>query len=168
MNLRRHAILKVAAIATFALVAFSATSAGACDPVTNLGASPSCSGVKLTWTASLTPNVTYTINRGTDVNGNPVDVITLATGVTGTTYTDTTTSLSTKYFYQILTVESGGANSGSNSPGIWVTTPSAGSCGSPTPIGAIGAIPVALLLGGVLIYQQHRRSVRRAAATAAS
>ena len=168
MNLRRHAILKVATLATFALVAFSATSAGACDPVTNLGATPSCSGVKLTWTASLTPNVTYTINRGTDVGGNPVDVITLAKGVTGTTYNDTTTSLSTKYFYQILTVESGGANSGVNSPGIWVTTPSAGSCGPPTPIGAIGAIPVALLLGGALIYQPRRRSVRRAAAPPAS
>lgn len=63
--------------------------------------------VKLTWTASTTSGVTYNVYRGSAAGvctGNPTPY---ATGITGTTYTDTNTPAGT-YFYNVSAVSSGG------------------------------------------------------------
>lgn len=157
MNPRKHTVGKIAAIGAFGLLALSAVPVGACQGVTNLKAVASCSGVRLTWTASATPGVTYTIARGV-ASGAPT-LKTIASGLTTTSYLDTTAALGTRYEYEVIAVK-GGTSSGANSPKVCVTTPQPGSCGTPTPVGALGAIPIALILGGFLVYQQRRRRIR--------
>jgi beta-glucanase (GH16 family) len=73
---------------------------------TNLTATAvSSSQINLSWTASTTSGVTYTVLRG----GTSI-----ATGVTGTTYSDTGLAASTQYSYTVEAVDSGGTSPASN------------------------------------------------------
>ena len=75
----------------------------------NLSTSWSGSGFFLLWTASTTPNVTYTVNRR--VTGQSNSSV-LATGVTTASYTDATASSGVIYYYSVKAV-AGGTNSSS-------------------------------------------------------
>ena len=66
--------------------------------------------VALSWNASATADVTYTIYRGTG-SATPVSI---QAGVTGTNFNDTTVAESTTYTYYIEAVNSGGSSSHSN------------------------------------------------------
>jgi hypothetical protein len=73
---------------------------------TNLTATAvSSSQINLSWTASTTSGVTYTVLRG----GTSI-----ATGITGTTYSNTGLTASTQYSYTVEAVDSGGTSSPSN------------------------------------------------------
>ena len=63
------------------------------------------SQINLSWTASATPGVTYTVLR----NGT-----TVASGITATTYTDTGLTASTTYSYTVEAVNSAGTSPASN------------------------------------------------------
>ncbi|MBV8115512.1 MAG: immunoglobulin domain-containing protein, partial [Silvibacterium sp.] len=65
----------------------------------------SSSQISLTWTASVTSGVTYTVLR----NGTPV-----VSGLTGTTYNDTGLTASTTYSYTVEAVDSAGTSMASN------------------------------------------------------
>jgi fibronectin type 3 domain-containing protein len=81
------------------LLAFSATA---------FANTPGKHSVSLSWTASTTPGVTYNLYRGTAANvcsGTPTP---LATGISGTTFTDSTAALNTTYFYNVSAVGTGG------------------------------------------------------------
>jgi fibronectin type 3 domain-containing protein len=69
---------------------------------------PGKHSVSLAWSASPTAGVTYNIYRGTAANvcsGTPTP---LATGISGTTFTDSTAALNTTYFYNVSAVGTGG------------------------------------------------------------
>jgi beta-glucanase (GH16 family) len=73
---------------------------------TNLTATAvSSSQINLSWTASTTSGVTYTVLRG----GTSI-----ATGITGTTYSNTGLAASTQYSYTVEAVDSGGTSPASN------------------------------------------------------
>jgi cellulose 1,4-beta-cellobiosidase len=59
--------------------------------------------VTLTWTASTSPNVTYTVYRATAQAG-PFTAI--GTGIAGVTFVDTTATPGTTYYYEIDAVDS--------------------------------------------------------------
>ncbi|MBV8808938.1 MAG: family 16 glycosylhydrolase [Acidobacteriaceae bacterium] len=83
----------------------------------NLVATPvSSTQINLSWTASTTPGVTYTVLRG----GTAV-----ATGIGGTTYSDTGLSPSTTYSYTVEAVSSSATSSPSNTATV---TTQAGPC----------------------------------------
>jgi fibronectin type 3 domain-containing protein len=56
--------------------------------------------VSISWTASTTPGVTYTIYKGTAASGPFGGTI----GITTTTYTDTAVTPGASYFYQVTAV----------------------------------------------------------------
>jgi hypothetical protein len=87
---------------------------------------------------------------------------------TSYSYPDTTVTNGNTYYYEVAGYDLSGTGYVLGTQASVSAKPMAGLCGTQTPVGAIGAIPVALLLGGALFYQQRRRSVRRAAATTAS
>lgn len=69
---------------------------------------PGKRSVSLSWAASATPGVTYNLYRATTANvcsGTPTP---LATGISGTTFTDSTVALNTTYFYNVSAVGTGG------------------------------------------------------------
>jgi hypothetical protein len=70
-------------------------------PVTDLASNSNSTSVTLTWTAPASGADSYTIYRSTspDVLGS-----TLATGVTGTSYTDNTTASGVTYYYSVAAV----------------------------------------------------------------
>jgi hypothetical protein len=63
----------------------------------------------LSWTASTTPNVTYTVYRSTSAAG-PFTAI--GSGVITTTFTDTTEVPGTKYFFEVDAVDVANQDSG--------------------------------------------------------
>jgi hypothetical protein len=86
---------------------FSANNASVCKPPSGLTATGGFDQAVLNWTAG-SGQTSYTVLRGT-ATGGPYTVI--ATGVTGTTYTDTTAANPGPYFYVVF-----GVNSFGNSP----------------------------------------------------
>jgi len=97
------------------------------NPPTNLGAtSISSSQINLTWTASTTSPVTYNIFSSTTPGFTPSSSNQIASGVSGTTYSDTGLVASTTYYYAAEAVNSGGASSPSNEANA--TTMPAPSC----------------------------------------
>jgi fibronectin type 3 domain-containing protein len=67
--------------------------------------------IKLTWTASTTSGVTYTVYRGTSAAG-PFTVI--ASGLSVITFTDTTATDAVQYFYEVDAILSGEDSGPSN------------------------------------------------------
>ena len=92
---------------------------------TNLTATPGTAQVALSWTAS-SGATSYSIYRGTS-SGN--EATTVATGVTGTTYTNTGLTNGTMYYYRITATNSSGtsgySNEASATPTAGVTIPAA-------------------------------------------
>ena len=77
-------------------------------PPTSVAATGGLGQVKLTWTAG--PLATsYTVYRGTTTGGEATTPV--ATGITGTTYTDTGLANGTTYYYTIAAVNSFGVSS---------------------------------------------------------
>lgn len=60
--------------------------------------------ITLTWTASVTPNVTYSVFRSTSATG-PFVAVAGGTGITGTSFVDTTANVGVKYFYQVDAID---------------------------------------------------------------
>jgi hypothetical protein len=148
------------AFATVAVLALSALPAGAWTTPTNLAATTCGSHVTLTW--SPVGRDSYVVYRSTSQSSGYTQIGT----PTSATYTDTDPGLlaGTTYYYEVASHDSAGTSSPSSPVSVKV---SSAACGQ-VPIGAIGAIPVALLLGGVLVYHQHRRRIRRQSTAAAS
>lgn len=74
-------------------------------------------GVTLTWTAPAVsstngPAASYSVLRGTASGAESTTPI--ATGITATTYLDTTGTQGTKYFYEVVAVNSAGTSGPSN------------------------------------------------------
>ena len=76
---------------------------------TGLTASPASGQVSLTWTAS-SGATSYDIYRGTSSGGETL----LASGVTGTSFTDSGLTNGTTYYYEVTAVNSGGQSSKSS------------------------------------------------------
>lgn len=83
----------------------------------------------LTWTASTTPNVTYTVLRSTDGGATfPV----LKSGIAALTYTDTAVTAGAMYQYEVESVVSDGTMSAPTTP--TVATIPGGTGGQPSPL----------------------------------
>lgn len=101
-----------------------ATGASQVGAPTNLTAVASGTQVNLKWTASSTSGVTYTVYRAVGSGA----ASSLATGLTGTSYSDATVTSGTTYSYDVVAVNSGGAASGaSNTVTLTAGSASAGS-----------------------------------------
>jgi hypothetical protein len=190
---RRRVLGGAAAIAfaTVAVLALSALPAGACpNAPTNLRAKACDSSVTLTWTPTSGPTaigwVVFRSTSSTPWNTYGITFTSLASLTTvppsswtdiGTVAATTATSYSyldkgltngKTYYYEVAGYDASGTGYVLGTQSSASAEPMSGACGTQTPIGAIGAIPVALLLGGVLVYQQHRRRIRRKSTAAAS
>ncbi|WP_147292911.1 beta-1,3-glucanase family protein [Dyella psychrodurans] len=136
---------------------------------TNLTATAaSSSEIDLSWTASTTSGVTYTVIR----NGASV-----ANGLAGTTYSDTGLTASTTYSYVVEAVNAAGASPASNTA---ISTTSATGSG-PTTAPAITTAPTnqsvtvgqaatfsVVASGGSLTYQWNKNGAAISGATGAS
>jgi fibronectin type 3 domain-containing protein len=92
----------------------SATTAPAAPSGLQATGTPANTGVaqvKLTWTATAGA-ATYNVYRS--LNGNGEGGTPIATGVSATTYTDTTIAFGTTYFYKVTAVDTGGEGPLSN------------------------------------------------------
>jgi hypothetical protein len=81
------------------------------SPPANLTATGGSNSITLTWTAS-TGATSYNVYRGTSAGGE--SSIAIATGITGTTYVDTTVSAGVTYYYYVTAVGSGGESGASS------------------------------------------------------
>jgi len=80
--------------------------------------------VNLTWTASPTSGVTYSVFRSQEAGIHPTGGDEIASGLTSTSYSDTTANPSTVYYYVVEAFDSGGTSVASNyATGV---TPTAG------------------------------------------
>jgi Malectin domain/PQQ-like domain len=85
------------------------------NPPTNLAATAiSSSQINLSWTASTTSGATYSIFRSTTSGFAPSSGNQIASGVSGTTFSDTGLAASTTYYYLAEAVDSGGTSAASN------------------------------------------------------
>jgi hypothetical protein len=85
------------------------------NPPTNLAATAiSSSQINLSWTASTTSGATYSIFRSTTSGFAPSSGNQIASGVSGTTFSNTGLAASTTYFYLVEAVDSGGTSAASN------------------------------------------------------
>jgi len=90
--------------------------------------------VCISWTASTTPSVTYSVFRSTAAGGenyaSPLNV----SPITGTSYLDSTATAGTEYFYTIVAVLGGYMSAPSSEVSVQIPTPPA----APTaPVAAI-------------------------------
>ena len=89
----------------------SATSHSAAPaPPTALKAQSINHNIKLTWTRSVSPNITQTKVYRTTVNGGPYALLATLSG-TATSYVDTGVTIRTTYYYVVTAVNSGGVES---------------------------------------------------------
>src|SRR5215831_4622515 len=85
------------------------------QPPSNLTATAaSSSSIHLTWTASPTSGVSYNVFRSTTSGFTPSSTTQIASGVAGTSFTDTGLACATAYFYLAEAVNAGGASKPSN------------------------------------------------------
>src|SRR5262249_32298819 len=104
----------------------------------------SSSQINLSWTASPTGGVTYTVFRSTTSTFTPSENNDIANGLTTTTFGDSGLTGSTTYYYYVQAVTAGGASSNSSneanattsgsgalSRAGWVATASNGSASAP-------------------------------------
>ena len=90
----------------------SGSGGGTAPPApTGLGATAGNAQVALSWTAS-TGATSYNVYRGTTSGGESTTAI--ATGITGTTYTDTSVTNGTTYYYKVAAVNASGTSGMSN------------------------------------------------------
>lgn len=82
------------------------------------GTSTSTTQVDLTWVASATSGVTYTIYRSAISGFTPSSSNQLASGIGGTTYSDTGLGSDTTYYYVLEAVNANGASTPTNQLGI--------------------------------------------------
>jgi FtsP/CotA-like multicopper oxidase with cupredoxin domain len=96
---------------------------------TGLGATAaSSSQINLSWTASTsTCAPTYNVYRSTTSGFTPGSGNQIASGVTGTTYSDSSLSASTTYYYLVVATTSGGMSAASNQASA-TTNAAAGPC----------------------------------------
>lgn len=80
------------------------------EPPTPVTATETCESIRLDWTASAGPSPTFTIYRSL-TSGSGFSSI--ATGVTGSTYTDSTGTLGLLYYYYITETTEGGTSAAS-------------------------------------------------------
>jgi hypothetical protein len=80
--------------------------------------------VNLEWTVSSTPGVTYSVFRSQEPGIRPTGSDQVASGLTSTSYSDTSANPSTTYYYAVETFDGGGTSAASNYAGV--TTPTAG------------------------------------------
>ena len=85
------------------------------QPPSNLNAiAASSSAINLTWTASPTSGVTYSVFRSTTSGFTPSSSNQIASGVSGTSFSDTGLTCATAYFYLVQAVNAGGSSVPSN------------------------------------------------------
>ena len=82
------------------------------------------SQVNLAWAAAATPGVTYTVFRSQEPEFRPTGGNQIASGLTGTSYSDFTANPATVFYYVVESFSSGGTSPTSNY--ATATTPSAG------------------------------------------
>ena len=80
--------------------------------------------VNLTWTASTTTGVTYSVFRSQEPEIRPTGADQIASGLPGTSYSDTSANPSTTYYYDVEAFDNGGTSAASNYASV--TTPTAG------------------------------------------
>jgi hypothetical protein len=108
------------------------------NPATNLAAtSISSSQINLTWTASTTTGVTYSVFRSTTTGFTPSSSNQIATGLSGTSYSDIGLTASTTYDYKVEASNSTGS-SGATAQASGTTQP-AGCTGSCSDVAAINS-----------------------------
>jgi hypothetical protein len=88
------------------------------QPPANLTASAiSASQIHLSWSASATPNVTYSVFRSTTSGFAPSSANQIASGITGTTFSDAGLVCATAYFYRVEADNLGGASTSAGQAG---------------------------------------------------
>jgi fibronectin type 3 domain-containing protein len=94
-------------------------------PPTGLTASPvSAAAVDLNWDASYTPGVTYSVYRSPTPGFTPGAATLIASGLTTTSYQDTTVSGNTTYYYIVMAVlTSDGSTINSNQASVLTPVP---------------------------------------------
>jgi endoglucanase Acf2 len=103
----------------------------------SLGATAvSSSQINLSWAASATAGVTYSVFRSTTSGFAPAAGNQIASGITVTNFSNTGLTASTTYFYKVEAVNSAGASA--PSPQASATTPAGGGAGGPISINAGG------------------------------
>ena len=102
----------------------------------------SANGVNLSWAASSTAGVTYTVFFGT-ASGATTTV--LASGVSGMTYAATSLNPSTTYYFTVKAASSGGTSAASNQASA--TTPAAAAPAAPTNLTAAASSSSQVNLG---------------------
>ncbi len=80
--------------------------------------------VNLNWTASPTTGVVYTVFRSQEAGFASTAANELASGITGTSFTDTTANPATTYYYAVAALNDGGLSATTNE--VRLATPSAG------------------------------------------
>ena len=117
------------------IVAHASAGSGGIAPTapTNLGATGGNASVALSWTAS-TGAATYNVYRSTTTGGETV----LVTGVTATTYTDTTAANGTTYYYEVTAVNASGESAKSNEASATPMAPPAATGGNAISVDFVG------------------------------
>ena len=88
------------------------------QPPSNLAAiAASSSSINLTWTASPTSGVTYSVFRSTTSGFTPSASNRIASGVSSTSFSDSGLTCATAYFYLVEAVNAAGASTPSNQAG---------------------------------------------------
>jgi fibronectin type 3 domain-containing protein len=87
---------------------------------TNLQATAANAAIQLSWTAG-NGAMSYNVYRGTSMNGEGATPI--ATGVSGTNYTDSSAAYNTTYYYKVTAVNTGGESGPSNEANAFFAGP---------------------------------------------
>ena len=120
--------LPAGAVATFTWTPGSTTTPAPTAPSNRTATAASSNQINLSWTASSTSGVTYSVYRGTTSGFTPSSGNLVASGITGTTYSNTGLAASTTYYYVVQAVNSAGSSPSSNQASA--TTSAAAATGS--------------------------------------